>query len=70
MRTLIKYISLLLFSGLIVPFYNHHTVNTKATLKSKQFIAAPAIPFKILPPGFLFIKDAVKSIFPVLKSLN
>lgn len=70
MRTLIKYISLLLFSGLIVPFYNHRIVNITVPLKSKQLIAAPAIPFKTLPPGFLFINNAVKSIFPVLKSLN
>jgi hypothetical protein len=70
MRTLIKYISLLLFSGLIVPFYNHHTVNVAAPLKSKQLIAAPAIPFKIQSPGFLFINDVVKNIFPVLKNLN
>jgi len=67
MRTLIKYISLLLFSGLIVPFYNHRTVNITVP---KQLTAAPAIPFKTLPPGFLFINAAVKSIFPVLKSLN
>ncbi|SDQ00911.1 hypothetical protein SAMN05428975_5552 [Mucilaginibacter sp. OK268] len=66
MRALIKYISLLLFSGLIVPFYYHLNIQKAVPLHSKQ-ISATSILSKNHTPGFVFINNVVKNIFPVLK---
>jgi hypothetical protein len=65
MKPLIKYISLLLFSGLIIPFCDQHAIITPKPLKP-----ATSIFLKIQSPGFSFIKEIVKNSFPVLKSLN
>ncbi|MDR6941893.1 hypothetical protein [Mucilaginibacter pocheonensis] len=70
MKALIKYISLLLFSGLIIPFYNHHYTSHSCSFKSEQLKTASCDPSKVQHPGFLFINDVVKNIFPVLKNLN
>nr|MBB6150140.1 hypothetical protein [Mucilaginibacter sp. SP1R1] len=47
MKTLIKYISLLLFSGLIIPFYNIHISDQ---LRSKMHISLPIFHLKHIPP--------------------
>lgn len=64
MKTLIKYISLLLFSGLIIPFYYQPVTNLK------QQIQVPDIQFSMGPRGFLFVCDIIKNSFPVLKNLK
>ncbi|MGN8068163.1 hypothetical protein [Mucilaginibacter sp. SG564] len=70
MRALIKYISLLLFSGLIVPFCFQLSTQTSLPLKSGQLISAKNTPLKNPTHGILFIARLVKNAFPVLKSLN
>jgi hypothetical protein len=70
MRALIKYISLLLFSGLIVPFYYHLNTEITVPLKSDQSITATNTPLKNPTHGILFIAHLVKNVFPVLKNLN
>ncbi|MDN5284345.1 MAG: hypothetical protein JWR38_619 [Mucilaginibacter sp.] len=67
MKALIKYISLLLFSGLIIPFCTQHHINSPDQLKLRQ---PSDISFKMQVPGFILIKDIIKNSFPVLKSLN
>jgi hypothetical protein len=67
MKMLIKYISLLLFSGLIIPFCTHHYINDPEKLKLRQSADSS---FKKQVTGFLFIEDLVKNTFPVLKNLN
>jgi hypothetical protein len=67
MKPFIKYISLLLFSGLIVPFYNY---NSNHLLKLKKLSPASIIVVKKHANGLGFIMDIVKNSFPVLKSLN
>ena len=64
MKTLIKYISLLLFSGLIIPFYYQPVTN------SKKQMQVSAIQFNMESRGFLFICDIIKNSFPVLKNLK
>ncbi|WP_370996994.1 hypothetical protein [Mucilaginibacter sp. RCC_168] len=70
MRALIKYISLLLFSGLIIPFCFSLNTKTAVPLKSEQFITASNTSLKNPTRGILFIAHLVKNAFPVLKSLN
>jgi hypothetical protein len=70
MRALIKYISLLLFSGLIVPFCFQLNTTTVVPLKSTQFTTTTNTPLKNPTHGILFIGHLVKNAFPVLKSLN
>lgn len=64
MKTLIKYISLLLFSGLIIPIY-HQPVTS-----SKKQIQVSVTQFNMESRGFLFICDIIKNSFPVLKNLK
>jgi hypothetical protein len=67
MKSFIKYISLLLFSGLMLPFYNY---NITHLLKSNRPSPASTILVKTHDNGLGFIMDIVKNSFPVLKSLN
>jgi amino acid permease len=63
MKALIKYISLLLFSGLIIPFYN---TNITDKLTSKKFTSPLNILFKV-PGPHSFKKTANNLIILKLK---
>ncbi|WP_295720485.1 hypothetical protein [Mucilaginibacter sp.] len=66
MRTLIKYISLLLFSGLIIPFYSiTFNVANPPPANSTALISADSNHTL----GQAVIIDIAKNIFPALKSL-
>ena len=67
MRAFIRYISLLLFSGLMLPFYNY---NITLLLKKRPSPPASTILVKTHAYGLGFITDIIKNSFPVLKSLN
>jgi len=70
MKLLIRYLSLLLYSGLIVPLYIHITSPVKTWAKPAQLqttIVASRIPGCI---NHFFYTDVIKNLFPVLKSLN
>jgi hypothetical protein len=66
MRTLIKYISLLLFSGLIIPFYSItiHAANP-TLLNPTTLVSANSNPTL----GQAVVIGIAKNIFPALKSL-
>lgn len=71
--TIIKYISPLLFCGLILTFY--YTLNNKTRpdcypTPIQQQIGIGKIANKVKPAGFCFFKDIVSELLPVLKSLN
>jgi len=71
--TIIKYISPLLFGGLILSFY--YTLNNKTRpgcypKPIQQQMEIGKIANKVKPAGFCFFKDIVSELFPVLKSLN
>jgi hypothetical protein len=66
MRTLIKYISLLLFSGLIIPFYSI-TFNTANPPPVNPTTLVSANGNRTL--GQTVIVGIAKNIFPALKSL-
>jgi len=74
MKSFIKYISLLIFSGLILPFYN--SVNYKIPLgkacsKFQKVQTEPTkMADKVKSADFSFIKDIAGELFPVLKNLN
>lgn len=67
MKPFIKYISLLLFSGLILPFYSYNITHLP---QSKKPAHASTILIKTHAYGLGFITDIIKNSFPVLKSLN
>jgi hypothetical protein len=62
----IKYISLLIFSGLIIPFYNSAALHSK---KAEKHIAqnTRSIPCKQALAPFSFFNDVVVTFFPALK---
>jgi hypothetical protein len=66
-KTLFKYISLLIFSGLIIPFYFLFQPGGKTLLNSG--IAKP-ISKNEMPITFRIIKDMAKNLMPALKSEN
>jgi hypothetical protein len=70
MRLLIKYISLLLFSGLIIPFY--YTTFTQCpqhAAKPASFVTSPKQPGNDQTIARTVITHIAQNIFPVLKSL-
>ena len=70
MRLLIKYISLLLFSGLIIPFYyTTLTQNTQRATKPALCVIITKQPDNDQPIARSLITNMVKNLFPVLKSL-
>lgn len=70
MKTIIKYISLLLFSGLIVPFYYvKFTHSQPIAIKLTPLISAQTQPYGGQPIGQAVMLDIAKNLFPVLKSL-
>lgn len=70
MKLLIKYISLLLFSGLIIPFYyTTFTQSPQHTAKPASFVTAPKQPGNDQTIARTVITNMAKNIFPVLKSL-
>jgi hypothetical protein len=66
MRTLIKYISLLLFSGLIIPFYS---IIFNAANPSPVYPTSLVSDNSNLTLGQATIIGIAKNIFPALKSL-
>ncbi|QEC76792.1 hypothetical protein [Mucilaginibacter ginsenosidivorax] len=70
MRSVIKYISLLLFSGLIVPFYYvTFTQSPPIAVKLTPLISAQTQPNAGKPIGQAIMLDIAQNLFPVLKSL-
>lgn len=67
MKAIFKYISLLIFSGLIIPFYFVFQPCGKTLLNSG--ITKP-ISKNELPITFRIIKDMAKNLMPELKSEN
>lgn len=66
MKNIIKYISLLLFSGLILPFYNIKNIkNTTAASHAKHVSAVkhprPASPVRI---QYFLYQDIAEMLFP------
>jgi hypothetical protein len=66
-KTLLKYISLLIFSGLIIPFYFLFQTDCKSLLNSG--IIKPESKNE-LPITFRIIKEMAKNLMPALKSEN
>ena len=66
MKNIIKYISLLLFSGLILPFYNIKSIkNTTAARNAKHISAVKSPPAN---PGliqYFLYQDIAEMLFPV-----
>jgi hypothetical protein len=71
MKTMMKYLSLLIFSGLIIPFYDTAPVcniNPKPILP--QTAIYNTIAHKTRVVSFSFYNSVIEKIFPVLKNLN
>jgi hypothetical protein len=70
MRSVVKYISLLLFSGLIIAFYCvTFTQSPPPAVKPNPFVTAPTQPGSSQPIGQAIIINIAKNLFPALKSL-
>ncbi|MDN3582373.1 hypothetical protein [Mucilaginibacter flavus] len=71
MKTFIKYISLLLFSGLIIPFYAFtFKAGTISHLKANSSTSGPNPTTPNHTLAYNIASDIAKTIFPVLKSLK
>ncbi|WPU99357.1 hypothetical protein SNE26_25415 [Mucilaginibacter sp. cycad4] len=71
MKTIFKYISLLIFSGLIIPFYFLFQTGNNPLLNSRVNNLKSNIPRQNeLPITFRIIKDMAKNLMPALKSEN
>jgi len=69
MKLLLKYMGLLLFSGLIIPIYIIPVTKTcSRPVKPQMLVAAPVN--KSAADHSFFYNNIVKNIFPVLKNLN
>jgi len=70
-KTLFKYISLLIFSGLIIPFYFLLQPSGNPLLNSRVTNLKSNIPRQNeMPITFRIIKDIAKNLMPALKSEN
>ncbi|GAA4324274.1 hypothetical protein GCM10023149_25750 [Mucilaginibacter gynuensis] len=69
MNALIKYISLLLFSGLIIPFYYYHTPGKNAPVSKKIKAAVQRTKNTEITPekSFSIIELAAATLIPSLK---
>lgn len=71
MKSIFKYISLLIFSGLIIPFCFMLQTGGKSLLNSRINDKEANIPCQNeMPITFRIIKDMAKSLMPALKSEN
>jgi hypothetical protein len=71
MRSLIKYISLLIFSGLIIPFYAFtFNVDAVSPQKANSLTSSPNPATSNHTLAYNIASDIAKTIFPVLKSLK
>jgi hypothetical protein len=66
MKNIIKYISLLLFSGLILPFYNINTIKNITAANNAKHVSAvksprPANPVRI---QYFLYQDIAEMLFP------
>ncbi|RYY36637.1 MAG: hypothetical protein EOP46_05690 [Sphingobacteriaceae bacterium] len=68
MKALFKYLSLLLCSGLIIPFYYYH-IPGKSICAEHQ-IKKAARQYKTAKKRFSVIDDVAANLFPVIKKLN
>jgi hypothetical protein len=72
MKAIIKYISLLLFSGLILPFYNAGIPKLSGhdQFKKNLFTQSQAIHphYNTSPFAAFFFKEIAEELFPVLKN--
>jgi len=70
-KILFKYISLLIFSGLIIPFYLLLQTSGNPLLNSRVTNLKSNIPCQNeMPFTFRIIKDMAKNLMPALKSEN
>jgi len=69
MKLLIRYLSLLLYSGLIVPLYIHLTSPVKTWVKP-VILQTIATSVKTDYINSFFYTDVIKNLFPVLKNSN
>ncbi|RVU01376.1 hypothetical protein EOD41_05270 [Mucilaginibacter limnophilus] len=67
MKALIKYLSLLLCSGLIIPFYYYH-IPGKSSFDTD--IKKTVRQYKSAKKRFSLIEDIGANLFPVIKKLN
>ncbi|SEN15309.1 hypothetical protein SAMN05192574_102606 [Mucilaginibacter gossypiicola] len=71
MKSIFKYISLLIFSGLIIPFYFLLQTGGKPLLANRISNGEANIPCQNeMPITFRIIKDMAKNLMPALKSEN
>ncbi|SDG85443.1 hypothetical protein SAMN05192573_105113 [Mucilaginibacter gossypii] len=71
MKSIFKYISLLIFSGLIIPFYFLLQTGGKSLLNNRISNREATIPCQNeMPITFRIIKDMAKNLMPALKSEN
>jgi hypothetical protein len=66
MKNIIKYISLLLFSGLILPFYNINSIKPIATANSAKHVSvvkSPRLANPVQIQYFLY-QDIAEMLFP------
>ncbi|TWJ03579.1 hypothetical protein JN11_01125 [Mucilaginibacter frigoritolerans] len=72
MKAIVRYISLLLVSGLILHFYNTgiHKLSGDDQFKKNLLTQSPAIHphYNTSPFAALFFKEIAKELFPVLKN--
>ena len=70
MKAIIKYISLLLFSGLILPFYNAaiHKLSGHDQFKKNSPTQAIYPHYNTSPFAAFFFKEIAEELFPVLKN--
>lgn len=71
MKSILKYISLLIFSGLIIPFcYQFKGTDNIAAVNNPGNITTLLSGRKNQPITFRIIKELAKNLTPVLKSEN
>jgi hypothetical protein len=72
MKAIVKYISLLLFSGLILPFYNTGIRKLSGDDQFKKNLLtqshAVCTHYNTSPFATLFFKEIAEKLFPVLKN--
>jgi hypothetical protein len=69
MKLLLIYISLLIFSRLIIPLYHITQAGLNQCPAAPQAVVYHA-PHKTQQKGFSFYNSIVKKVFPALKNLN
>ncbi|TSD64669.1 hypothetical protein FFF34_012240 [Inquilinus sp. KBS0705] len=69
MKLIIKHIGLLIFSGLILPFYYYVSISHAAHQQRVNALDKQTVVEKPVENGFSIYSEVAKIAFPVLKSL-